>query len=231
MPQTITLGYKELMAEAEAEIVHVTAADAIAMLGREDVVIVDIRDPRELQKEGRIPGSFHAPRGMLEFWVDPESPYHRSIFAEDRTFVIHCASGWRSLLATQVLQRMGLKPVMNLLGGFGAWKEAGGPVEQIAVVCVLKEDDLLGEVGGVMEDVVLAGAKDGDGLGVGGGGDCAQHLAAMLEAERVAELVKNEYASFRVGNGEQRGEHEVDGVELVLGGVGGRRVGHHASVW
>ena len=131
MPQKITLGYKELMAEAEAEIVHVTAADAIAMLEREDVAIVDIRDPRELQKEGRIPGSHHAPRGMLEFWVDPESPYHRPIFAEDKTFIIHCAGGWRSMLATQVLQRMGLKPVMNLLGGFGAWKEAGGPVEKI----------------------------------------------------------------------------------------------------
>jgi rhodanese-related sulfurtransferase len=131
MPQKITLGYKELMAEAEAEIVHVTAADAIAMLGRDDVVIVDIRDPRELQKEGRIPGSYHAPRGMLEFWVDPESPCHRPIFAEDKTFVIHCAGGWRSMLATQVLQRMGLKPVMNLLGGFGAWKEAGGPVEKV----------------------------------------------------------------------------------------------------
>ena len=131
MPQKITLGYKELMAEAEAEIVHVTAADAIAMLEREDVAIVDIRDPRELQKEGRIPGSHHAPRGMLEFWVDPESPYYRPIFAEDKTFVIHCAGGWRSMLATQVLQRMGLKPVMNLLGGFGAWKEAGGPVEKI----------------------------------------------------------------------------------------------------
>ena len=93
MPQKITLGYKAPMAEAEAEIAHVTAADAIAMLGRDDVVIVDIRDPRELHKEGRIPGSFHAPRGMLEFWVDPESPYHRPVFAADKTFVIHCASG------------------------------------------------------------------------------------------------------------------------------------------
>ena len=131
MPQKISLGYKELVAEAEAEIAHVTAADAIAMLRREDVVIVDIRDPRELRKEGRIPGSFHAPRGMLEFWVDPESPYHRPIFAEDRTFIIHCARGWRSMLATQLLQRMGLKSVMNLLGGFGAWKDAGGPVERV----------------------------------------------------------------------------------------------------
>jgi rhodanese-related sulfurtransferase len=131
MPQKITLGYKALMAEAESEIAHVTAADAIAMLGREDVVIVDIRDPRELQKEGRIPGSYHAPRGVLEFWVDPESPYHRPIFAEDKTFIIHCGSGWRSMLATQVLQRMGLKPVMNLIGGLKAWKESGEPVEKV----------------------------------------------------------------------------------------------------
>ncbi|MGQ0484786.1 MAG: rhodanese-like domain-containing protein [Hyphomicrobiales bacterium] len=131
MPQKITLGYKALLADAEAEIAHVTAADAIAMLGRDDVAIVDIRDPRELQREGRIPGSYHAPRGMLEFWVDPESPYHRPVFAEDKTFIIHCGSGWRSALATQVLQRMGLKPVMNLIGGFGAWKEAGGPVEKV----------------------------------------------------------------------------------------------------
>jgi len=131
MPQKITFGYKALMAQAEAEIVQVRAADAIAMLGREDVVIVDIRDPRELQREGRIPGSYHAPRGMLEFWVDPESPYHRPIFAEDKTFIIHCASGWRSTLATQALQSMGLKPVLNLSGGFGAWKEAGGPVEKV----------------------------------------------------------------------------------------------------
>lgn len=131
MPQNIKVGYKQLMAEAEAEVAQVTAAEAKDMLGRDDVVIVDIRDVREVQREGRIPGSFHAPRGMLEFWVDPESPYHKPVFAEDKTFVIHCASGWRSLLATQVLNRMGLSPVMNLKGGFTAWKEAGGPVEQV----------------------------------------------------------------------------------------------------
>jgi rhodanese-related sulfurtransferase len=131
MPQKITLGYKALMAEAEAKVSQVTAADAVQMLGREDVVIVDIRDPREIQREGRIPGSFSAPRGMLEFWVDPESPYHKPVFAEDKTFVIHCASGWRSLLATEVLQRMGLGPVLNMQGGFSAWKEAGGPVEKV----------------------------------------------------------------------------------------------------
>lgn len=130
MPQNIRLGYKALMAAAEAQVSSVTAADAVAMLGRPDVVVVDIRDPREIEREGRIPGSFHAPRGMLEFWVDPESPYHKPVFAEDKTFIIHCASGWRSLLATELLQRMGLKPVLNMKGGFGAWKEAGGPVER-----------------------------------------------------------------------------------------------------
>jgi len=129
MAQNITLGIKDMMAEADKAVESVSAEEAIALHGRDDVVIVDIRDPRELEREGRIPGSFHAPRGMLEFWVDPASPYHKPIFAEDKTFVVHCASGWRSLLATEVLQRMGLKPVKNLKGGFGAWKQAGGPVE------------------------------------------------------------------------------------------------------
>ena len=131
MAQKITVGYKQLMAEAEAQVGQVTAAESVAMLGRPDVTIVDIRDPREIEREGRIPGSFHATRGMLEFWVDPESPYHKPIFAEDRTFIVHCASGWRSLLATQTLHRMGLKPVLNMKGGFGGWKEAGGPVEKV----------------------------------------------------------------------------------------------------
>lgn len=131
MPQKIITGYKQLLAEAEGRVKSVTAAEVIAMKGREDVVIVDIRDPREVQREGRIPGSFHAPRGMLEFWVDPESPYFKPVFGEDRTFVIHCASGWRSLLATDTLQRMGLKPVLNLKGGFGAWREAGGDIETV----------------------------------------------------------------------------------------------------
>jgi rhodanese-related sulfurtransferase len=129
--QKITVGHKQLMAEAEAQVSQVTAAEAMDMTTRDDVVIVDIRDIRELQREGKIPGAFHAPRGMLEFWVDPESPYHKPVFAEDKTFIIHCASGWRSLLATQILQRMGLKPVFNLKGGFAAWKEAGGAVEKV----------------------------------------------------------------------------------------------------
>ena len=130
MSQKITVGYKQLLAEAESAIDSVTAEQAIADAKRPDVVIVDIRDPREIEREGRIPNSFHAPRGMLEFWVDPDSPYFKPIFGEDKTFIIHCASGWRSALATETLQRMGLKPVKNLKGGFTAWKAAGGPVEK-----------------------------------------------------------------------------------------------------
>jgi rhodanese-related sulfurtransferase len=130
MSQKITVGYKQLLAEAEAAIDSVTAEQAIADSKKPDVVIVDIRDPREIEREGRIPNSFHAPRGMLEFWVDPESPYFKPIFGEDKTFIIQCASGWRSALSTATLQRMGLKPVKNLKGGFTAWKAAGGPVEK-----------------------------------------------------------------------------------------------------
>jgi rhodanese-related sulfurtransferase len=130
MPQHITKGYKALMAEAEGNVFSINAADAKNLMNDPDTVIVDIRDVRELEREGRIPNSFHAPRGMLEFWVDPESPYHKPIFAEDKTFIIHCASGWRSLLGADTLQKMGLKPVLNLKGGFAAWKEAGGEVEE-----------------------------------------------------------------------------------------------------
>ena len=132
MPQNITIGYKALMAQAEAKVKSISAEEAIALAAKPDVVIVDIRDPREIEREGAIPGSFPAPRGMLEFWVDPESPYFKPVFGEDKTFVIHCASGWRSLLASETLQRMGLKPVLNLQGGFNGWKAAGGPVEMKA---------------------------------------------------------------------------------------------------
>ena len=131
MPQKIVVGHKQLMAEAEKAVQHVTAAETIAMRGRDDVVIVDIRDVRELHREGKIPGSFHAPRGMLEFWIDPESPYAKPIFQEDRKFVFQCASGWRSALAAKTAQDMGLSPVAHLGGGFTAWREAGGPVEKV----------------------------------------------------------------------------------------------------
>ncbi len=123
-------GYKELIAEAEAEIETLTAEEAIGLLADPEVVIVDIRDVRELKREGFVPGSIHAPRGMLEFWVDPESPYHKEIYASGKKFIFYCAAGWRSALATQQMQRMGLEPVAHIDGGFMAWKVAGGPVER-----------------------------------------------------------------------------------------------------
>jgi rhodanese-related sulfurtransferase len=130
MVQNITLGHIALMERAKSKVKSISVEETQQMLGDPNVLIVDIRDVRELEREGRISGSFHAPRGLLEFWVDPESPYHKPIFAEDKTFIIHCASGWRSLLATELLQDMGLKPVLNLEGGFAAWKEAGGTIEK-----------------------------------------------------------------------------------------------------
>ena len=110
MPQTITRGYKTLLDEANAKIETLPAAEAIALHGREDVVFVDLRDPRELEREGRIPGALHCPRGMLEFWIDPESPYHKPVFAQDKTFVFFCAGGWRSALSAATAQDMGLQP-------------------------------------------------------------------------------------------------------------------------
>ena len=129
MPQTITRGYKALLDEANAKVETIPAAEAVPLLGDGSVVFVDLRDPRELEREGRIPGAVHCPRGMLEFWIDPESPYHKPVFAEDKRFVFFCAGGWRSALAAAAAQDMGLKPVAHLGGGMGAWKAAGGPVE------------------------------------------------------------------------------------------------------
>jgi len=131
MPQTITHGYKALVAEANAKIETLAAADAVKLHGRDDVVLVDLRDPRELERECRIPGAFHCPRGMLEFWIDPESPYHKPVFAEDKRFVFFCAGGMRSALSAATASDMGLQPVAHIEGGFGAWRDAGGPVEQV----------------------------------------------------------------------------------------------------
>lgn len=122
-------GIKQLVADANKEIETVGAADAIKLKDDPNVVLVDLRDVRELARDGRVPGAFHAPRGMLEFWVDPESPYHKDIFASGKRFVFFCAGGLRSALATQAVQQMGLEPVCHIEGGFRAWKEAGGPVE------------------------------------------------------------------------------------------------------
>jgi rhodanese-related sulfurtransferase len=129
MPQTITRGYKTMLEEANAKIKSISATDAIALRGQDDIVFVDLRDPRELNREGRMPGAVHCPRGMLEFWIDPESPYHKPVFAQDKTFVFFCAAGWRSALSAATAQDMGLRPVAHISGGFTAWKDAGGPVD------------------------------------------------------------------------------------------------------
>jgi rhodanese-related sulfurtransferase len=102
--------------------------EALDLHGREDVQFVDLRDVRELERDGIIPGAFHAPRGMLEFWACPESTYHKPVFAEGRHLLLFCAAGWRSALATQTLQDMGVPKVAHIDGGFGAWKARGGPV-------------------------------------------------------------------------------------------------------
>ncbi|MGB3554833.1 MAG: rhodanese-like domain-containing protein [Jannaschia sp.] len=120
----------EMVAAARARIAEVETPDLIAALDDPDVVIVDIRDVRERARSGFIPGSVHAPRGMLEFWVDPESPYHRDVFAQEgKRYVLHCASGWRSALATATLQDMGFE-AEHLREGFSTWEAQGGPVER-----------------------------------------------------------------------------------------------------
>ncbi len=129
MPQTITRSVKSLVQEAEKHIETLSVAEARALLGKDEVVFVDLRDPRELEREGRMPGAFHCPRGMLEFWIDPESPYAKAQFQQDKRFVFFCGGGWRSALAAKTAQDMGLKPVAHVAGGFGAWKKEGAPVE------------------------------------------------------------------------------------------------------
>ncbi|NDG42247.1 MAG: rhodanese-like domain-containing protein [Betaproteobacteria bacterium] len=125
---------QSMVDEAMTVITTYSVDDARDLHGRDDVVFVDLRDPRELEREGVIPGAFHAPRGMLEFWVDPESPYHKPVFSEPgKRYVLFCAGGWRSALSTQTLQQMGLEEVGHIEGGFGAWKAAGAPVADKAV--------------------------------------------------------------------------------------------------
>jgi rhodanese-related sulfurtransferase len=114
--------------EAMALITTCTPEQAKAMLGDPGVLFVDLRDVRELEREGVIPGALHAPRGMLEFWVDPECPYHRPEFSQGKALVLFCAAGWRSALAARTLQEMGVERVAHIGGGFTGWKEAGGTV-------------------------------------------------------------------------------------------------------
>ena len=129
MAQTITQHADDLVAAAEREIETLPVAEAVRLHAAGGATFVDIRDIRELERDGQVPGAFHCPRGMLEFWVDPNSKYFKPVFGADRRFVFFCAAGSRSALAAQTAQRMGLKPVAHIGGGFGAWRGAGGPVE------------------------------------------------------------------------------------------------------
>ena len=130
MAQDITTGIKALCEQAEKEIETVSVDDVKNIYGNDDVVLVDIRDVRELKRDGIVPGAYHCPRGMLEFWIDPESPYHKEVFAQDKKYVFFCAGGMRSALAAQAANAMGLKPVCHMAGGFKEWKESGGVVEE-----------------------------------------------------------------------------------------------------
>jgi rhodanese-related sulfurtransferase len=128
----LKVGYQELVKRAEAEIETVSAEEAIKRLTDPNVMIVDLRDIRELQREGKIPGSYHMPRSMLEFWIDPESPYYKPVFESGKQFIFHCSKGWRSALATQTAQMMGLPNVAHIAGGLEAWIAAHGPIEKPA---------------------------------------------------------------------------------------------------
>ena len=125
---TLKTTVADMVAAARARIGEVETEDAIAMVADPSVVLVDLRDVRERQRSGFIPGSFHCPRGMVEFWVDPTSPYFKTIFGEDKTFVFYCASGWRSALTVATLQDMGFEAA-HLKEGFSTWEKHGGPVE------------------------------------------------------------------------------------------------------
>ncbi|MDB5758423.1 MAG: rhodanese-like protein [Burkholderia sp.] len=126
----LTISCKTMVAEAESRIKAYSVQQVQDKLADPRVQLVDLRDVRELEREGIIPGAFHAPRGMIEFWIDPASPYFKPVFGEDREFIFFCAAGWRSALTTDTVQRMGLAPVAHISGGFSAWKAAGAPVAE-----------------------------------------------------------------------------------------------------
>jgi rhodanese-related sulfurtransferase len=128
MTKILKLNSAQMVANARTLIEEIAAEDALAFVGNDDVVFIDIRDVRERQNSGYIPGSFHAPRGLLEFWVDPESPYFKPVFGENKKYILHCAAGWRSALATASLQHMGFEAA-HITDGFASWEKAGGPIE------------------------------------------------------------------------------------------------------
>ncbi len=128
----ITKGFRALVDEAMAQVTTYRVAQVQARLADPAVQIVDIRDVRELQAEGTVVGAYHAPRCMLEFWVDPESPYFKKLFADEgREFILFCGAGWRSALAAKTLQDMGMRNVAHIDGGFGEWVKQGAPTETL----------------------------------------------------------------------------------------------------
>jgi rhodanese-related sulfurtransferase len=131
MNQKITKGIKELLEVANKETETLSVEEVINFLNDDNYLIIDVRDYREIKREGKIPGAFSCPRGMLEFWIDPKSPYHKDIFNKKKIYVFYCASAWRSALATKTALDMGLKPVYHLKGGFNEWVKKNGSVEKI----------------------------------------------------------------------------------------------------
>ena len=121
----------QMVDEANAAIECIDVCDAQKLSDDDGVLFVDIRDIRELWREGTIPGAISAPRGMLEFWMDPTCKYFKQDFASDRKLVFFCASAWRSALAVKALQDMGFEHISHLSGGFSAWKKAGLAVEKV----------------------------------------------------------------------------------------------------
>ena len=130
-PMKLKHGIRDLVAAANKEVATLAVSEAKALVSDGDTVFVDVRDPRELEREGKIPGAFHCPRGMLEFWVDPDSPYHKPILASGKRLVFYCQSGWRSALSAKTVQDMGMENVAHMAGGFTAWKTAGGDIEEV----------------------------------------------------------------------------------------------------
>jgi rhodanese-related sulfurtransferase len=129
----ITKGFRALVDEAMAQVTTYSVEQVRERLSDTDVQIVDIRDIRELN-EGTVVGAFHAPRGMLEFWVDPDSPYHKKIFADEgKEFILFCGAGWRSALAAKALQDMGMTNVAHIDGGWADWVKQGAPTETLEV--------------------------------------------------------------------------------------------------
>ena len=126
----ISKGYKQLVAEAESQVVALTPLQVDAKLQTPGVLLVDLRDVREVNREGKIPGALHVPRGMLEFWIDPESPYYRHEFDQAGEIILYCNKGWRSALAAQTLQLMGMDNIAHMQGGMERWVSEIGRLEQ-----------------------------------------------------------------------------------------------------